>query len=62
VTQEGGGGGCASMGTYQSSSLSTMNAGPSNAPGVAPLTCSVCGGTYAQAGNCPKCGLELTPK
>ena len=26
------------------------------------MTCKVCGGTYAQAGNCPKCGLELSPK
>jgi hypothetical protein len=58
----GGGGGCATMGTQQSSSLGAASAQPADAPRTAPLTCRVCGGTYAQPGNCPKCGLELTPK
>ncbi|MBI2932334.1 MAG: hypothetical protein HYY16_11850 [Planctomycetes bacterium] len=25
-------------------------------------TCGRCGGTYMQPQNCPKCGLELTPR
>jgi len=45
----GGAGGCGSVAVR-------------SAPSEASFTCATCGGTYAQAGNCPKCGLELVPK
>jgi hypothetical protein len=51
MSASGGGGGC---GTSQ------VRNDPQ--PGAASFTCTTCGGTYAQAGNCPKCGLELVPK
>jgi hypothetical protein len=37
---------------------------PSSQPAAsAPsYTCATCGGTYERAGNCPKCGVDLTLK
>jgi hypothetical protein len=34
----------------------------SAAPNVPSYTCATCGGLYERAGNCPKCGVDLTLK
>ena len=34
---------------------------PSSA-NVSSYTCATCGGLYERAGNCPKCGVDLTLK
>lgn len=56
-------GGCVEPGSQGGMGLgSAMGTRASEAPRQSSFTCSTCGGTYAQAGNCPKCGLELVPK
>lgn len=54
LSAAGGGGGGGGCGTSQVRNDSQSHG--------ASFTCTTCGGTYAQAGNCPKCGLELVPK
>ena len=39
-----------------------MGVRPAEPQSQSSYTCPTCGGRYAQAGNCPKCGLELVPK
>jgi len=54
--------GCVEPGSHGSSASGLMGVRSQEAPAQRSYTCPTCGGTYAQAGNCPKCGLELTPK